>query len=188
MDIRIKSNRNHLKQFYIVNLTKTWLGDFLGYFSLSLGDFLTKTSGHPDWLLPSPLIHWKMARTILDTGWGNRRNQQIMSGRQTQWLQRHLGRSPQYEVITRDKLFLELVALGMSAAALTLSTFDSAKISHLETQIVNNNKRVDHLVDITALHKNHFRAVDKKLYDMANKLATLIKINKAHFAKMMDFM
>jgi hypothetical protein len=33
---------------YIVNLTKTWLGDFLGYFSLSLGDFLTKTSGHPD--------------------------------------------------------------------------------------------------------------------------------------------
>jgi hypothetical protein len=35
--------------FYIVNLTKTWLGDFLGYFSLSLGYFLTKTSGHPAW-------------------------------------------------------------------------------------------------------------------------------------------
>jgi hypothetical protein len=34
--------------FYIVNLTKTWLGDFLGDFSLSLGDFFTKTSGHPD--------------------------------------------------------------------------------------------------------------------------------------------
>ena len=47
LDISIKSNRKHLKQFYIVNLTKTWLGDFLGYFSLSLGDFLTKTSGHP---------------------------------------------------------------------------------------------------------------------------------------------
>jgi hypothetical protein len=30
------------------NLTKTWLGNFLGYFSLSLGDFLTKTSGHPE--------------------------------------------------------------------------------------------------------------------------------------------
>ena len=48
LDISIKSNRKHLKQFYIVNLTKTWLGNFLGYFSLSLGDFLTKTSGHPD--------------------------------------------------------------------------------------------------------------------------------------------
>ncbi len=47
---------------------------------------------------------------------------------------------PQYEVITRDKRFLNLPALGMSAAALTLSTFNSAKISHLETQIVNNNK------------------------------------------------
>jgi hypothetical protein len=28
-------------------LTKNWLGDFLGDFSWSLGDFLTKTSGHP---------------------------------------------------------------------------------------------------------------------------------------------
>jgi hypothetical protein len=30
-----------------VNLTKTWLGNFLGDFSLSFGDFFTKTSGHP---------------------------------------------------------------------------------------------------------------------------------------------
>ncbi len=63
---------------------------------------------------------------------------------------------PQYKVITRDKRFLDLVALGMSAAVLTLSTFNLAKISHLETQIVNCNKRVDHLIDITALHENHF--------------------------------
>jgi hypothetical protein len=47
LDIGIKSNRNTINQFYIVNLTKTWLGDFLGNFSLSLGDFFTKTSGHP---------------------------------------------------------------------------------------------------------------------------------------------
>ncbi len=95
---------------------------------------------------------------------------------------------PQYEVITRDKSFLDLVVLGMSAAALTLSTFNSAQISTLETQIINNNKRVDHLVDITSLHENHFRAVDKKLDDVADKLATLVKINKGHFAKMTDFM
>ncbi len=48
LDISIKSNRNTIKQFYIVNLTKTWLGNFLGDFLLSLGDFFTKTSGHPD--------------------------------------------------------------------------------------------------------------------------------------------
>jgi hypothetical protein len=51
LDISIKSNRNTIKQFYIVNLTKTWLGDFLGDFSLSLGNFFTKTSGHPVWHL-----------------------------------------------------------------------------------------------------------------------------------------
>jgi hypothetical protein len=95
---------------------------------------------------------------------------------------------PQYKVITRDKCFLNLVALSISAAALTLSTFNSAKISHLETQIVNNNKRVDHLIDITALHENHFRTVDQKLDDVADKLATLIKINKVHFAKITDFL
>ncbi len=40
-------SRNNRPNIYIVNLTKTWLGDFLGNFSLSLGDFFTKTSGHP---------------------------------------------------------------------------------------------------------------------------------------------
>ncbi len=68
------------------------------------------------------------------------------------------------------------------------ANLNSAKISHLETQIINNNKCMDHLVDITALHENHFRAVDQKVDDMADKLATLLRINKVHFAKMTDFM
>jgi hemerythrin len=63
-----------------------------------------------------------------------------------------------------------------------------AKISTLETQIVNNYKRVDHLVDITNLHEQYFKAVDKKLDDISDKLATLIKINKVHFAKITNFM
>jgi hypothetical protein len=99
-----------------------------------------------------------------------------------------LNALPQYEVVTRNKRFLDLVSLGMSAAVLTLSTFNSAKISHLETQIVNNNKRVDHLVDIMALHENHFKAVDQKVDDVAEKLAMILKINKVHFSKMTDFM
>jgi hypothetical protein len=44
---------------------------------------------------------------------------------------------PQYEVITPDKRFLDLVALGMSVAVLTLSTFNSAKISMLESPCSN---------------------------------------------------
>jgi hypothetical protein len=99
-----------------------------------------------------------------------------------------LGALPQYEVITRDKRFLDLVALGMSAATLTLLTFHSARISTLETQIVANNKRVDHLIDITSLHKYHFKAVDHKLGDVSDKLALMMRINKVHFAKLTDFM
>ncbi len=81
---------------------------------------------------------------------------------------------PKYEVITRDIQFLDLVALGMSTAALTLSTFNSARISMLEMQIASNNKRVDHLVDITSLHEQHFKAVDRKLDDISDKLALML--------------
>jgi hypothetical protein len=95
---------------------------------------------------------------------------------------------PQYEVVTRNKRFLDLVALGMSSAALTLATFNTVKISHLETQIVNNNKRLDHLVDITSLHEKHFKAVDQKVDDMANQLAKILRYNKVKFAKLTDLM
>jgi len=95
---------------------------------------------------------------------------------------------PEYEVVTRDKQFLDLVSFSMSAAALTVANCNTAKISHLETQITHNNKRLDHLVDITTLHEQHFKAVDKKLDDVSSKLAMLLKINKVHFAKMTDFM
>jgi hypothetical protein len=33
---------------------------------------------------------------------------------------------PQHEVVTREKRFLDLVALGMSSAALTLASFNTA--------------------------------------------------------------
>jgi hypothetical protein len=57
----------------------------------------------------------------------------------------------------------------MSAAALTLSAFNSAHIS----QIISNNKRVDHLVDITNLHEKHFKAINQKLEYISDQLATL---------------
>jgi hypothetical protein len=58
----------------------------------------------------------------------------------------------------------------------------------LETQIVSNNKPVDHLVDITNLHENHYKAVDQKLDNFSDKLPTLLKINKVHFTKMTDIL
>jgi hypothetical protein len=58
----------------------------------------------------------------------------------------------------------------------------------LELQIALNNKKVDHLVDVSNLHKQHFKAVDQKLDDVSNKLSTMLCINKVHFTKMTDFM
>jgi hypothetical protein len=82
-----------------------------------------------------------------------------------------LAALPEYEIVSRDKRFLDLISFGMSAAALTLATFNTARISKLETQIAHNNKRLDHLVDITNLHEQHFKAVDQKLDDVSSKLA-----------------
>jgi len=51
-----------------------------------------------------------------------------------------LAALPEYKVVSRDKQFLDLISFGMSAAALTLATFNTARISKLETQIAHNNK------------------------------------------------
>jgi hypothetical protein len=67
---------------------------------------------------------------------------------------------PKNEVKTRDKRFLDLVALGMSAAALTLSTFNSARISTLETQITSESTI---LLTLLASTNNTSRPSTKKL-------------------------
>ncbi len=95
---------------------------------------------------------------------------------------------PHHQAVTRNKGFLNLVALGMLTAALTLSTYNTVRISTLESQIISNNKKVNHLVDITNLHEQLFKAVDQKLDNVSDKLSTLLHINKVHFAKMANFM
>jgi hypothetical protein len=90
---------------------------------------------------------------------------------------------PQHQVVTRHKRFLDLVTLGMYTAALSLLTYNSAQISILKSQIAVNNRKVNHLTDITNLHEQHFKAVDDKLHDVADKLSTMLRINKVHFEK-----
>jgi hypothetical protein len=67
---------------------------------------------------------------------------------------------PKNEVKTRDKRFLDVVDLGMSAAALTLSTFNSARISTLKTQITSESTI---LSTILASTNNTSRPPTKKL-------------------------
>jgi hypothetical protein len=47
LDISIKSNRKHHKTVLYSKSNKNIVGQLWGNFSLSLGDFFTKTSGHP---------------------------------------------------------------------------------------------------------------------------------------------
>jgi len=95
---------------------------------------------------------------------------------------------PVHKIVTREKRFLDLIVLGMSAALLMLSTINTAKISALEKTIALYNKHLDHLANITSLHEQHFKAVDQKLDDIANQLAIIMAVNKAHFAKLTNFM
>jgi hypothetical protein len=53
----------------------------------------------------------------------------------------------------------------------------------LEDKISANEKKVDHLIDITNLHENHVKAVDHKIDDISNQLATMLQVKKFHFAK-----
>jgi hypothetical protein len=47
LDISIKSNRKHHKTVLYSKSNKNMVGRLFGCFLLSLGDFFTKTSGHP---------------------------------------------------------------------------------------------------------------------------------------------
>jgi len=47
LDISIKSNRKHHKTVLYSKSNKNMVGRLLGNFSLSFGNFFTKTSGHP---------------------------------------------------------------------------------------------------------------------------------------------
>jgi hypothetical protein len=62
LDISIKSNRKHHKTVLYSKSNKNMVGPLLGDFSLSLGDFLTETSGHPVehcyWNLLNIILIW----------------------------------------------------------------------------------------------------------------------------------
>ncbi len=67
-----------------------------------------------------------------------------------------------------------------------------ASFQHLMEGVMRNISNVivyiDDLLVHTTTHEEHLRAVDQKVDNMADKLATLLRINKVHFAKMIDFM
>jgi len=95
---------------------------------------------------------------------------------------------PRHTTVTRTKCQFNLVTLGIETAGSMLATYNAVQISKLEDKIAANNKKVDSLIDITNLHEKHFKAVDQKLDDISNQLATMLQISKVYFAKVTDLM
>jgi hypothetical protein len=112
-----------------------------------------------------------------------------MYSQQTYRLQQHVGRTPAVQSHHQGQAISGLGgARHVSGSTDTCNIQFGKNFSPGNTNHQQQQTRVDHLVNITALHENHFRAVDQKVDDMADKLATLLGINKVHFAKMTNFM
>jgi pyrimidine operon attenuation protein/uracil phosphoribosyltransferase len=88
---------------------------------------------------------------------------------------------PRHTTVTRTKCQFNLVTLGIETAGSMLATYNAVQISKLEDKIAANNKKVDSLIVITNLHEKHFKAVNQKLDDISNQLATMLQINKKKF-------
>ncbi len=87
-----------------------------------------------------------------------------------------------HTTVTRTKRQFDIVTFSITTAGLTLATYNAVQISKLENKIAANKKKLDLLIDITSLHKQHFKVVDQKLDDISNQLATMLQVNKVHFA------
>ncbi len=95
---------------------------------------------------------------------------------------------PRHTTVTRTKQQFDLVTFKIATAGLTLATYNAVQIPKLESKISANEKKLDHLMDIINLHKQHFKAVDQKVNYVSNQLATMLQINRVHFAKVTDLM
>jgi hypothetical protein len=61
---------------------------------------------------------------------------------------------PRYRTVTRTKRQFDLITFGIASARLAFATYNAIQISKLENKIAANKKKVDHLIDITNLHKS----------------------------------
>jgi hypothetical protein len=70
---------------------------------------------------------------------------------------------PRHKPVTRTKRQFDLVTFGVATTGLKLATYNAAQISKLESKIAANKNKLDHLIDITNLNEQHFKAMDSKL-------------------------
>jgi hypothetical protein len=95
---------------------------------------------------------------------------------------------PRHTTVTRTKRQFDLILFGLASAGLTMAMYNAVQISKLENKMASNKKKLDHLINITNLYEQHFKAVDQKIDNISNQLAIMLQVNKVHFVKITDLM
>jgi hypothetical protein len=72
---------------------------------------------------------------------------------------------------SRNKRFVEFVALGTATAALTLATFNKIQLDNLQAAFTEEAHKVDIVVDVQAIHDKHLHMLQAEVDQQTQSLA-----------------
>ncbi len=78
------------------------------------------------------------------------------------------------------------IALGISIAAMAMSTFNTVRITQLNEEISTLKEKTDLILDVVHLHEKHLHHVEEKLEQTNKLLADLLEANVWFFSKVTD--
>ncbi len=93
---------------------------------------------------------------------------------------------PQKTEISRPGRPKQFIALGISIAAMAMSTFNTVRITQLNEEIITLKEKTDLILDVVHLHKKHLHHVEEKLEQTNKLLADLLEANIWFSSKVTD--
>ncbi len=78
------------------------------------------------------------------------------------------------------------ITLGISIAAMAMSTFNTVRITHLNEEISTLKEKTNLILDVVHLHKKHLHHVEEKLEQTNMLLADLLEVNVWFSSKVTD--
>ncbi len=89
------------------------------------------------------------------------------------------------EISTPDRP-KQFIALGISIAAMAMSTFNTVRITQLNEEISTLKEKMDLILDVVHLHEKHLHHVEEKLEQTNKLLANLLEANVWFSSKVTD--
>jgi len=78
------------------------------------------------------------------------------------------------------------IAIGISIAAMAMSTFNTVRITQLNEEISTLKEKTDLILDVVHLHKKHLHHIEEKLEQTNKLLADLLEANVWFTSKVTD--